>query len=116
MSLVTQPNILVPLDGKTSLDSQKLLTCMNNFHNEMKAEMERLYQVQLIKQRDEIFKTIAVLLQSNYKQVVNNDGAVESYEGQINRIIDVINKGLENKPSKKGRPKKKTNPWHHVLD
>lgn len=119
MSLVTHvdvtqtdiPNMLVPLDGKTPLDSKKLLQCMNSFHSEMKAELERLYQIQMAKQRDDILKTIAILIQSNYPNLNENS----EQEDHINSIVDKITKGLMDKPNRKGRPKRKNNPWYHVL-
>lgn len=101
------PNTLIPLDGKTAIDSPILIAHMNTFHTEMKLEIERLYQLNMNKQREEIFKTMATLLQSNYKHVEEPN--------RIGHITNNLNKELSNKPCKKGRPKKKNNPWNHVI-
>ena len=104
-TLTTDTNMLIPLDGKTSIDSPQLILHISAFYDEMKLELEKIYQSQLIIQQNEILKTIAILLQSNYPNTY------EKHEQYLDSIIAKINDNLKDKPKKKGRPKRKDNPW-----
>jgi len=91
---------LIPLDGKTSLLSTYIRNLSSLLHQEMKTVLEKNFQHQWEEQRFFILKTIAECL---------------CEDGDLETKINEIELGLNQKPAKKGRPKKQQNPWIHLL-
>ena len=135
---IIAPDTLIPLDGRTSLDSEKMHKMIEQLYLEMRDTLEKSYLAQWNKQKEDIYRTIAILLKPNYPKTqcqINKDMNQENmvYEDQnkidekvkqlaaideeayLFSIMDKIKNDSMKTETKKGRPKKKMNPWHHIL-
>ena len=84
--------------------SEKLDDLIINLHNEIRSAIDKNYQPQWTIQKDHVFRQIALLLLDNPS------------ENQVQAMIEKLKKNTHNDTSKKGRPKKKDNPWKHIIE
>ena len=94
--------LFVPLDGKTNINSTKINSLTENLYHEIKLAIEKNYQTQWNIHKDKIIHEIAVLL-------VDDSEQIDDMEAELKQR-------LSTRPTKKGRPKKKDNPWQYVID
>lgn len=93
----------VPLDGKTIFKTENLEKLVKNTHSETKTAIDKNTVILWQEHREKIFNIIADLLKDQDKNT-SSPTAQNLHE----RIATKINK--------KGRPKKKQNPWQHIID
>ena len=94
----------VPLDGKTNFKTDKLEKIITNLYHETKTAIDKHSHILLEEHREVIFQKIADLLE-------------DSEENRAKYAKDLEKRLIKStSEKKKGRPKKKQNPWQYIID
>ena len=88
-------NGLQPLDGKTVLNSPKLVELITNVYNEIRNTTERSYQILWSRHKTKIYDKMSEILLPNHPNISKSD------------LIDILKKQVQPDTAKAGRPKRK---------